>query len=168
MASSANRRPLRSRPTGWPVGSFRTYQQAQKAVDTLSDNAFPVQNLSIIGVDLIEVEDVLGRLTWPKILLGGAASGAWVGLFFGLLLGLFSPQLVGPLVWGLALGAVFGVIMAAVSYGLTGGKRDFTSQTTIVAGRYDIICVPEHAPAARDMIADLGLAAEESGDNDSQ
>lgn len=158
MTKPAPRRPQRSRPSGWPVGSFATYEQAQRAVDTLSDNEFPVENLSIIGVDLIEVEDVLGRLTWPKILLGGAASGAWIGLFFGLLLALFSPQLFGPIIWGLIMGAIFGVVMAAVSYAMTGGKRDFTSQTSIVAGRYDVICVPEHAPAARDMIANLGLA----------
>lgn len=158
MPSPENLRRLRSRPSGWPVGSFQTYEQAQKAVDTLSDNEFPVEHLSIIGVDLVEVENVLGRLTWPKILLGGAASGAWIGLFFGLLLAVFSPQMLGPIVWGLVMGAIFGVVMAAVSYGLSGGKRDFTSQTSIVAGRYDIICAPEHAPAARDMIANLGLA----------
>jgi hypothetical protein len=36
------------------------------------------------------VERVIGRLTWGRVLLSGAASGAWFGLFVGLLLGLFS------------------------------------------------------------------------------
>ncbi|WP_235840359.1 general stress protein [Corynebacterium yudongzhengii] len=153
-----NRRPNRSRPTGWPVGSFTTYEKAQAAVDTLSDNEFPVEHLSIVGVDLIQVENVLGRLTWPKVLLCGAASGAWIGLFIGLLLSIFSPALLGPILWGVIMGAIFGVVMAAVSYGVTGGRRDFTSQTSIVAGRYDVLCSEQYATRARDMIADMGLA----------
>ena len=28
-------------PKGWPVGSYPTYAEAQKAVDYLSDNQFP-------------------------------------------------------------------------------------------------------------------------------
>ena len=43
------------RPAGWPVGSFNTYAEAQAAVDNLSDRSFPVENLSIVGVDLIQV-----------------------------------------------------------------------------------------------------------------
>jgi hypothetical protein len=30
-------------PKGWPVGSYPTYAEAQRAVDFLSDNQFPVQ-----------------------------------------------------------------------------------------------------------------------------
>ena len=37
--------------------------------------------------------------------------------------------------------------------GLTGGKRDFASATSIVAGHYDVLCEPDSAPQARDMIA---------------
>ncbi|AKK10841.1 general stress protein [Corynebacterium uterequi] len=148
------RRELRRRPSGWPVASFGTYLEAQSAVDALSDHEFPVHSLTIVGVDLMEVEQVTGRLTWGKVILGGLASGAWMGLFFGLLFGILSvgPMIVG-LLWGIAIGAIFGVIFAAVSYGLTGGARDFTSQTAIVAGRYDILADPEHAERARDFLA---------------
>lgn len=33
-------------PKGWPIGSYPTYEAAQKAVDYLSDNQFPVQHVT--------------------------------------------------------------------------------------------------------------------------
>ena len=49
------------------------------------------------------VERVIGRLTWGRVLLSGAASGAWFGLFVGLLLSLFSTgdNAFGPILVGL-------------------------------------------------------------------
>lgn len=145
-------------PTGWPVGSFKTYAEAQRAVDGLSDKEFPVEKLSIVGVDLMQVEKITGRLTWPKVIGTGALSGLWMGLFFGLLLSLLTVEGSGfaTFIWALLIGAIFGAVFAAVAYAFTGGKRDFSSATAIVAGRYDILCEPDAAPEARDLIAEAG------------
>lgn len=164
MATNMNSLQPRELPAGWPVGSFATYQQAQQAVDTLADNKFPVEHLSIVGVDLVQVEKVTGRLTWGRVLLGGAASGAWMGLFFGLLFSILGGPMMSAILWGIVVGAVFGVVFGAISYGLTGGRRDFTSATQIVAGRYDVVSAPEQATQARDMIAQMGLATRPSGE----
>ena len=43
---------LREPPTGLPVGTFDTYEQAQRAVDFLSDSHFPVENVTIVGNEL--------------------------------------------------------------------------------------------------------------------
>ncbi|WJY67778.1 general stress protein [Corynebacterium auris] len=147
------------RPTGWPVGSFTTYADAQRAVDGLSDQEFPVEDLAIVGVDLIQVESVTGRLTWPRVLGGGALAGAWLGLLIGLIFAIFSIPGTGwaVLLWAVLIGAIFGLIFAAISYGLSSGKRDFSSATTIVAGRYDVLCEPSTAPRARDAIAQMGF-----------
>lgn len=158
MSSPQKRPPLRSRPTGWPVGSFDSYEDAQAAVDKLSDLEFPVADLTIVGVDLMEVERVSGRLTWPRVLGGGAASGAWIGIFFGLLLSFLGGDIASALMLGLLMGVVFGVVSAAVPYALSAGKRDFTSRTEIVAGRYDVLADPARAAEARDIIARSGLA----------
>ncbi len=101
-------------PSGWPVGSYTTYAEAQRAVDHLSDENFSVQDVTIVGVDLMQVERVTGRLTWPKVIGGGIVSGAWLGLFFGLLLGIFSTDFLGPLLVGLVGGIVFGLISATI------------------------------------------------------
>src|SRR5215813_13299280 len=72
------------------VASYTTYEQAQAAVDKLSDERFPVENIEIVGSDLRLVEKVTGRLTRGRAAAAGAASGAWFGLFIGLLVGLFT------------------------------------------------------------------------------
>ena len=44
------------------VGRFDDYESAQRAVDRLSDDGFPVENLDIVGSGLRLVERVTGRL----------------------------------------------------------------------------------------------------------
>jgi hypothetical protein len=146
-------------PSGWPVGSYAKYEEAQRAVDHLADNDFPVADVTIVGVDLMLVERVIGRLTWGRVLLSGAASGAWFGLFVGLLLGLFSAgnNTFGPILVGLISGVLFGLVFAAVGYGATRGRRDFTSASQMVAGRYDVLCQPRNAEKARELLAKLAM-----------
>ncbi|MFF0542904.1 general stress protein [Nocardia thailandica] len=157
-ASNRGRQPLPTPPSGWPVGSYPTYAEAQRAVDYLADNQFPVQNVTIVGVDLMQVERVLYRLTWGKVIGGGVVSGAWLGLFLGLLLSLFTTgTALGTLAVGLVGGIVFGVISTSIPYAATKGQRDFASTMQLVAGRYDVLCDPREAEQARDMLARLAL-----------
>ncbi|MGA8851165.1 MAG: general stress protein, partial [Aeromicrobium sp.] len=72
------------------LGVFDHYADAQQAVDYLSDEEFPVHNVLIVGTDLKQVERVTGRLTWGRVLMAGAGSGAWLGLLIGLLLSVFT------------------------------------------------------------------------------
>ena len=146
----------RPRPAGWPVGSFSTYDKAQAAVDMLSDKQFDVSNITIVGLDLMEVERVTGRLTWPRVILNGIVSGSWLGLFFGLLLGIMDgTNWLGSIILGVGMGIVFSVVPASVSYAMQGSRRDFSSATHIVAGRYDVLCDPHSAPQARDLISEF-------------
>ena len=144
-------------PSGWPIGSYPTYAEAQRAVDYLSDQQFSVEDVTIVGVDLMQVERVLGRLTWAKVIGGGIVSGAWLGVFLGLLLGLFTDNLLGPLLAGIVGGIIFGVISTTIPYAATRGTRDFASTMQLVAGRYDVLCDPKTAERARDMLAKLAL-----------
>lgn len=152
------RQGLPTPPSGWPVGSYPTYAEAQRAVDYLADNQFPVQNVTIVGVDLMQVERVLYRLNWGKVIGGGVVSGAWLGLFLGLLLSLFTTNgMAGPLLVGLVGGIIFGVISTTIPYAATRGQRDFASTMQLVAGRYDVLCDPKTAEQARDMLARLAI-----------
>ncbi|MBN9758633.1 MULTISPECIES: general stress protein [unclassified Pseudonocardia] len=151
-------------PTGWPVGSYATYEEAQRAVDHLADSDFPVADVTIVGVDLMLVERVIARLTWGRVLASGAAQGAWLGLFVGLLLFMFSPD--GnflPILVGLVSGAVFFMAFAAVSYSASKGRRDFQSASQMVAGRYDVLCEPRNAERAREMLAKLAMGSPGGG-----
>jgi len=144
-------------PKGWPIGSYPTYAEAQKAVDYLSDQQFPVQQVTIVGVDLMQVERVTGRLTWPKVLGGGVITGAWLGIFIGLVLGFFSPNPWASLITGLVAGVIFGLITSAIPYAMARGTRDFSSTMQLVAGRYDVLCDPQNAEQARDLLARLTI-----------
>jgi hypothetical protein len=147
-------------PSGWPIGSYGTYQEAHRAVEYLAGNEFPVQEVTIVGVDLMLVERVIGRLSWPKVLGTGALSGAWFGLFVGLLLGLFSSQTMSfaPILVGLVAGVIFGLVFAAVGYATTRSSgREIASASQLVAGRYDVLAQPRNAEKGRDLLAKLAM-----------
>lgn len=138
------------------IGSFDDYADAERAVDFLSDQRFPVENLTIVGRDLQMVEQVIGRLTWGRAALAGLGAGAWFGLLVGLLFAIFAQTtsggatvLLGGLIWGAAFGAIFG----AVGYGLTGGRRDFVSRSAVVPTRYELLVSAEHATGAQNLLA---------------
>ncbi|SFO81256.1 hypothetical protein SAMN05421810_10135 [Amycolatopsis arida] len=153
---------LPTMPEGWPIGSYDTYESAQRAVDHLADNEFPVQDVTIVGVEPLVVERVSARLTWGKVLTSGALSGAWFGLFVGLLLTLFTPGAgMFPLLIGLLTGVAFGLAFSAMNYAATRGRRDFVSRSQLVARRYDVLCLPRNAEAGRDMLARLAMSAPE-------
>ncbi|SKC50897.1 general stress protein [Krasilnikoviella flava] len=140
-------------PAGDEVAAYDTYLEAQQAVDYLSDHKFAVEHVTIVGTDLRMVERVTGRLSYGRVALAGALSGAWFGFFVGLLLSLFGGTgMGGVLLVGIGLGAGFGLLFSVLSYALTGGRRDFTSSSQIVASTYAILCAAEQASEARSML----------------
>lgn len=144
-------------PSGETVASYRTYLEAQKAVDLLADKAFPVQHVTIVGTDLRMVERVLRRLSYPSAALGGFASGAWFGLFVGLLLTLFSPpNSASVLLPAILFGGAFGLLFSVITYAMTRNRRDFASTSQIVASSYSVLCHEEHAHRARAILQEVG------------
>lgn len=143
-------------PTGEEVAVYPTYLEAQHAVDYLADSEFPVRLVTIVGTDLRMVERITGRLTYARVAGAGALSGAWFGLFVGLLLSLFAatPNL-GVMLPAVLIGSAFGLLFGVVTYAATGGKRDFTSSSQVVAKSYAVLCQGEEAGRARAMLASL-------------
>lgn len=140
------------------IATYDTYAQAQKAVDYLSDNGFPVERLTIIGTGLQIVENVTGRLTYASAavqgLISGAITGAFIGLFLGLL-SLFDPSTSALVLvlYGALFGAVIGLVFGLLGYSLTGGRRDFSSVQGMQATRYELLADPE---VAQDAVTRLG------------
>ncbi|GAA3937497.1 general stress protein [Actinoplanes auranticolor] len=138
------------------VATYPDYALAQQAVDYLSDNQFPVEKTSIVGTDLRLVENVLGRMTTVRAALAGAASGAWFGLFIGLFLGIFSDSnWFGLIFVGLLIGAAWGAIFGAIAQAMTGGRRDFTSRSSLQASQYAVVVEAEVADGARQLLTRL-------------
>jgi len=138
------------------VARYADYASAQRAVDFLSDNGFPVERTAIIGTNLRLVETVLGRLTIGRAAMAGAASGAWFGLFIGFLFTLFSSSAWwAVLISAIIIGAVWGGVFGAIAHALTGGRRDFTSRSTLQAGEYAVSVDAEVADEARALVTRL-------------
>ena len=135
---------------------YDDYAAAQRTVDYLSDHEFPVQNCMIVGTDLKQVERITGRLSYPKVAGAGALSGLWLGLFVGVIFSLFGKENgLAVILSTVVFGAAFGVIWALIGYAATGGRRDFSSVSTVVATRYEVLVEHKHASSAREMLAGL-------------
>jgi hypothetical protein len=123
------------------IASYRTYEEAERAVDWLSDNSFPVERSAIVGTGLRSVEQVTGRMTQGRAAKAGAGQGALIGALFALLFGIFfsGPEFAELLLYALVSGAVFGALYGALfQNAASGGKRDFMSSADIQADRYEV------------------------------
>lgn len=143
------------------VATYQVYRDAQRAVDYLADQHFPVQRVAIVAEGLRFEEQVTGRLGWGRALANGALGGASTGILIGFIFGLFS--LVTPLVsaltlalYGLVFGAIVGAIFGLLFYAFSGGQRDFTSVGNIRAQRYDVVVDAEVADEAERLLVGLG------------
>jgi hypothetical protein len=137
------------------VATYEDYITAQRAVDLLSDNKFPVDQVSIVGEDVRLVERVWvagpsarGRRRCAerrvvrvadRLALRDLRRHSW-----------FAVILVATVV-----GALWGAAFGAVAHASTGGKRDFQSISSLVAARYLVRVTPEYADAARQLLAQL-------------
>src|SRR6201996_6596576 len=141
------------------VARFDDYETAQRAVERLSDDGLPVENLDIVGSGLRLVERVTGRLTRARAAGAGALSGLWTGLLFGVLIGLFTSghSFLAVAATGAALGVLWGAAFGYVAHASTKGRRDFSSVRQLVATHYDLIARGGTVDRARSMLGDAGL-----------
>ena len=147
-----------SAPARRSIASFRSYADAEQAVDALSDRGFPVERVAIVGRELELVEQVTGRLDYPRAALRGAAGGAVTGALSGGFFGLLSwiTPLIGWLlltVYGLIFGAIVGAVLGLLVHALQGGRRDFSSATVMRPRTYELMV--DEAVAA-DAVRTLG------------
>ncbi|MFF7203009.1 general stress protein [Streptomyces sp. NPDC008141] len=146
------------------IASYRTYSEAERAVDYLSDLGFPVERVAIIGQDLQLVEQVVGRLTYGRAALSGAASGALPGALIGWLFGLLNwldPVLSALLLalYGLVFGALVGAVIGLIMYAMQRGRRDFTSVQSMRPTRYEVVADADVAHRATALLERLGSPA---------
>lgn len=160
-ANQGTRSARLGQPARRVVASYDNYAEAEAAVDYLADQRFPVEKVAIVGRDLRLVEQVTGRMTYPKAALQGAAAGALPGALIGWIFGLFSwidPLTSGLLLalYGLVIGAVLGGLLNLVVYALQGGRRDFSAITAMQPTSYDVVVDVDQADEAARVLASRG------------
>jgi hypothetical protein len=147
---------VRGLPRGEVIGRYGTYADAQKAVDHLADEQFEVDRIAIVGNDLKSVEQVTGRLSYPRVAGQGALNGMVFGAFLGMILSLLGGgEWVSALLVSVLMGGAFWMLLATVTYAMQRGKRDFTSTNQIVATSYDVVAAPEVAQRAQQVLQGL-------------
>jgi hypothetical protein len=143
-------------PTRWArrtIASFDRYADAERAVDRLSDLGFPVERVAIIGQDLQTVEQVTGKMDYPRAAWRGAVSGLVPGALIGWIFGLFNwvnPLITAVLLalYGAIIGLVIGAIVGVIVYALQRGRRDFASVTVMRPQRFEVVVDDEVADEA--------------------
>ena len=123
------------------IATYRDYASAERAVDWLSDQGFAVEHTAIVGRGLRSVEQVAGRMSAGRAALVGLGEGSLIGMLFALLFGVFftGPDFGGLLLYGIVTGGLFGTLFGALTHvTVSDGKRDFVSDTSIVADRYEV------------------------------
>jgi hypothetical protein len=147
--------PTASKPEGMQIiASFESYAAAQRAVDRLADDAFPVDRVNIVGRGLTFVENVIGRRTYGRAAGEGALGGAVLAGFLGVLFGLldwFDPLISALLLglYGVLFGAALGAVIGLLAHAMTEGKRDFSSIRSLSADRFDVLADAEVADDAK-------------------
>jgi hypothetical protein len=143
------------------VATYDTYREAERAVDFLSDQGFPVERVAIVGTGLKTVEQIAGRMTTGRAAVMGAGQGAMIGLFFALLFGIFftvAEAFLGVLLYGLVAGTLFGSVFGALTQAAQGGRRDFASVRSMQAEHYELQVDHEVSARAKQMLAELPAA----------
>ncbi|MBO9522170.1 MAG: hypothetical protein J7518_11590 [Nocardioidaceae bacterium] len=138
------------------LATYDDYPAAQRTVDFLSDEHFPVENCMIVGTDLKQVERITGRLSYGRVAMAGALSGLWLGVFVGVIFALFdSENQFARIVTTAILGAMFGIIWAVAGFAATRGQRDFASVSAVVATKYEVLVEHKHLAQAQQLLAKL-------------
>ncbi len=126
------------------IATYQTYPEAQRAVDYLSDQNFPVEHIAIVGEGVRLVEQITGRVNYWKAAYNGALNGAVAGIIVGFIVGLFNwvapfASALALAAWGFLIGLIVGAIVGVIVYALSRGRRDFSSVSTIQVDHYTLL-----------------------------
>src|SRR3712207_4604874 len=98
------------------VASYESYPEAQRPVDYLSDERFPVERVAIVAEALRLVEQGTGRGGDGRAARQGVGLGAVIGFIIGLFISLFSLYVA---VLYVIYGAIIRLIRGLVGHGLS-------------------------------------------------
>ncbi|MGF1597173.1 MAG: general stress protein [Acidimicrobiales bacterium] len=136
--------------------SYTDYAQAQAAVDTLSDQGFPVSTVSIVWSGLRRIEYVTGRRTVVNAAIEGAIAGAWFGTLLGWLFAIFAgddgASTVSIVFTYFVVGTIAGAIWYGVGHALRRGRRDFGTSPQLDAESYELWVDPRNLNLAADIL----------------
>jgi hypothetical protein len=144
------------------VASYRSYRDAEQAVNYLADNRFPVERVAIVGRELELVQQVTGRLTAVEAAARGALTGAVTGVLIGWLFAIFSwfdPRIASGwlIIDALWFGTLVGIVMGLFMYLITRSRRRFDAIAMMQPEYFDIAVDELYADDAARMLLGFSL-----------
>jgi hypothetical protein len=142
------------------VRCYQSYQDAKRAVDTLTVGQIPRRRITVFGRGMRWREAFTAERMVKAGALGGAALAATVGLILwslGALDGSFT-WLTG-LVAGAAMGGVLGLVLGALAWALTRRDRSVPETGHVDVDHYDVLVEVDHADRAHELL-DLHTSAD--------
>jgi hypothetical protein len=144
------------------VASYKSYRDAERAVNYLADNGFPVERVAIVGRELELVQQVTGRLTALDAAVRGALTGAVTGLLIGWLFAIFTwfdPRIAPAwlIIDGLWFGTLVGIVMGLVMCLITKSRRRFDAVSMMQPEYFDIAVDELYADDAARMLLGFPL-----------
>jgi hypothetical protein len=139
------------------VATYQAYDEAQAAVDKLSDEGFEVSLVSIVWSGLRRVEYVTGRRTVASAGRDGILAGAYFGALGAFIASFFITLEEGVGVLELilswtVLGALIGAAWGMIGHARKRGQRDFSAVGKLEAESYQLWVEDSHAAQARSML----------------
>jgi hypothetical protein len=131
-------------PNGEVLADFPQYAEAVAYVEKLVRNDFPAGFIAIVGSDLRSVERVRGKMSYARVAFSGAVTGAWIGLIYAFLFGPaidtanIASDANGTLGSAIVIGAGVGMLFNVLRFSFSRSKREFVSQSSIVAAKYQV------------------------------
>lgn len=145
-------------PKGQVIGKFTEYAEAVSFVEALINHGFPSGAIAIVGKDLRSVERVRGKMTYGRIAISGAMTGSWLGLIIGLFLSSSAPTdgnpTTGSMFSYVLIGAGIGMLINLMRFAIARNRRGFISQSSVVAGKYEVQVPSDLADQAERAIAE--------------
>jgi hypothetical protein len=157
------------------IGVYKNIDQADEAVQKLSQGGFPIQHVSVITQNLGSERKVHGFVTSCDVAKSSARTGAWVGGIFGALVGAafiwvpgVGPMIVAGSLAAALLGGVEGAVAGAAGAGVLGwlaslgiAKQHIVKyEETLRAGKVLVIAhgTPDEIKKAQTLLAGTGAA----------
>ena len=129
-------------PQGEVVADFKQYPDAVAFVQNLVRNDFPAGQIAIVGSDLRTVERIRAKLSYNRLAIAGATTGAWVGLAYALIFGGLNytdqTSVLSGGISSVVVGAGLGILFNVVRFSLSRNKRNYISQSSVIANKYQV------------------------------
>ena len=136
------------------VRCYDSYQDAKRAVDSLTVARIPEQRITVFGRGLRWRE----AFTAPRLLKAAATAGALAASGAALLLWALGAldtgfNWLGALAAGGVLGSLLGLILGTAAWALTRRDRSVPETGYVDVDHYDVLVETDHAQRARELLS---------------